>query len=302
MIATCNGTFPHPARRSGLDGATLDRITRETLEAQRRAGCDLITDGLGRYEDAVVRWAGRLEGVEAGDPATLSEAGLQARIPTVTREIAWTKPLLVEDFLFARNGSAVPVKPLLIGPYTLSRVAVDRAYDDPMALAMGFAIALNQELKALQAAGATWVQIDEPALPGRPEDFPLFTRLWEVLGRGVTLTLTLHLDAGDVRALIPGLARLKRLGCLSLGGRDNLEAIDAGAVPETVRLGIGVVDASIRTVESPDAIVAAVRALRGAPAADRLVLGSAGDLAALPPDIAFAKLHAAARARDQLVS
>ncbi len=304
MIATNNGSFPWrtPDTTDRLDGAALDRVTRETIDAQIRAGLDLVTDGLVRRRDPVSHVAGSLKGVAPGEERPdLPGSGGAYRVPVVHSEVAWTKPIVTEDFLFAKGGSARPVKPVLLGPYTLSRVAEDHAYDDPMALAVGFAIALNLELKALQAAGATWIQVDEPAILLAKEDFPTFTRLWEVLGRGVTLRLCLNLEGGDIQGLYPGIARLKRLGCLSLDcvrGRASLDLLRDAPFPETLMLGLGVVDGRTESAESPEAIASLLRSVPGLPPGDRIVLGTASDLGRLPPEAAFAKLRALARARD----
>jgi hypothetical protein len=51
-----------------------------------------------------------------------------------------------------------------------------------MALGMALATALNQELRALQAAGCSFVQVDEPDLLAHPEAFPIFTRIWRCSG------------------------------------------------------------------------------------------------------------------------
>ncbi|MBI1951210.1 MAG: hypothetical protein HYS34_07605 [Acidobacteria bacterium] len=304
MIATNNGSFPwkRPAGEAGPDGAVLDRITREAIGQQVRAGLDLITDGLVRRTDPVTQIAGPLEGITLGEwRAGFPGSGAGYRVPVVAAEIAWKGPILCEDYLFARDGAARPVKPVLTGPYTLARLAEDRAYNDRMALAMGLAIALNQELRALQAAGASWLQIDEPALLQSKEDFPLFTRLWEVLGRGIGAGLCLHLQGGDIGGLYPGLARLKRIACLSLdcvAGRANLDLLEGAPFPDTLKLSLGLVDGRSERVEDPEEIRAALRATRGLPGADRILLGTASDLGGLSVEIASAKLQSLARARD----
>ena len=304
MIATNNGSFPRnsPGVEGSPDGERLDRITREAIESQARAGLDLLTDGLIRREDPVSHVAAHFDGVLLGDERSgFPGSGSGYRAPVVTAEIAWRKPILAEDFLFAKGGSPKPVKPVLVGPYTLSRVAEDRAYDDRMALAMGFAIALNAELRALQAAGATWAQIDEPALLEAKEEFPTFTRLWEVLGRGVGLTLCLHLEGGDIVGLYPGLTRLKRLACLSLDcvrGGASLDLFKETPFPETVMLGLGLVDGRSERIESPGAIVSLLRSTSGLPPAGKILLGTASDLGGLSHEAAFSKLQVLARARD----
>src|SRR2546428_663603 len=50
------------------------------------------------------------------------------------------------------------------GPFTMPQQAVDDHYRDAAALAMASAVAVNEELHALVAAGADVVQIDEPYL------------------------------------------------------------------------------------------------------------------------------------------
>jgi len=305
MLATNNGSFPwrDAGDPEGAEEAVLDRVTREVIGAQARAGLDLVTDGLVRRSDPVSHVAGKLEGVTLGaERDGFPGSGARYRVPIVASEVAWRRPILTEDFLFARDGSPKPVKPILVGPYTLARVAQDTAYNDPMALAMALAIALNLELKALQGAGASWLQIDEPAILQTKDDFPLFTRLWEVLGRGVTATLCLHLEGDDVAGLYPGIARLKRLGCLSLdcvAGRTNLSLLESAPVPETLKIGLGLVDGRATRVESPEEIAAILRASKGLPPPESIVLGTASDLGGLSADIAFAKLQSLAGARDR---
>jgi 5-methyltetrahydropteroyltriglutamate--homocysteine methyltransferase len=304
VIATNNGSFPwtRPAGETSPDGAVLDRITRETIELQARAGLDLLTDGLVRRTDPVSQVAGHLDGVTLGERREgFPGSGAFYRVPIVAADIAWKGPILCEDFLFARDGSPKPVKPVLTGPYTLARLAEDRAYDDRMALAMALAIALNQELRALQTAGATWLQIDEPALLQSKEDFPLFTRLWEVLGRGIGAEMCLHLEGGDISGLYPGIARLKRIACLSLDcvrGRASLGLLEGTPFPDTLKLSLGLVDGRATRVETPDEIRAVLEETRGLPPSDRLLLGTASDLGGLPVPIASAKLQSLVQVRD----
>ncbi len=304
MIATNNGSFPwrRPVGDAAPDGAFLDRIAREVIDLQVRAGIDLVTDGLVRRGDPVTQIAAHLEGITLGEARSgFPGSGATYRHPVVTKEIAWKGPILVEDLLFARDGCPKAVKAVLTGPYTLAILAEDHAYGDRMALAMGLAIALNQELRALQAAGVSWMQIDEPALLQSREDFPLFTRLWEVLGRGIGASLCLHLEGSDISRLYPGIARLKRISCLSLdcvAGRASLGLLADAPFPDSLKLSLGLVDGRGTRVEDPGEIVAVLQAARGLPGGDRILLGTASDLGGLPVDVAFAKLQSLARARD----
>lgn len=318
MIATNNGSYPlrGSARGAELEDALArfrggemtaealrllqDSATRQAIEEQARAGIGLLTDGLVRREDPVRDVASGLAGMSSGEMrGGFPGSGAPYSVPIVASEIAWKGPILVEDYIFASRGCPVPVKPVLVGPFTLAQVAEDRAYGDPLALAMALAFALNQELKALQGAGAAHIQIDEPALLVRRDDFPTFTRIWEVLGRGVHAALSLHLEGAPIDGLYPGIARLKRLACLSLdcvAGRESLDLIGPVAFPESVRVGLGVVDGRSPVVESPESIAALVESVRGLPPRDRILLGTATDLGGLTNATAAAKLESLARA------
>jgi 5-methyltetrahydropteroyltriglutamate--homocysteine methyltransferase len=317
MIATNNGSFPwrttadgaallqalrHHAPGAGLAAdarALRDRAMRAAIERQEGAGLDLLTDGVVRDGDSTAVVLG-LAGIVAGDRVEgFPGTGASYVRPRVEQEVAWTTRLLVEDYLFAAQGSGRPIKPIVPGPFTIARVAEDRVYGDPMALAMVLAAALNAELRALQAAGAAFIQVDEPALAVHPDQFPLFSRIWEVLGRGVTATLCLHLEGGEADRLYPAVIRLKRLGCLSLdvrAGGTGLQALGAIPPPEGMLIGLGLVDGGKRAVESPDELVRAARAIPGLPAPDRILLGTAGDLGELPVEVAAAKLASLSQA------
>jgi 5-methyltetrahydropteroyltriglutamate--homocysteine methyltransferase len=317
MIATNNGSFPWrdsgvgrdllEGRKRHADGALPpdelraleDRVVRFVIEAQEEAGLDLIPDGPLRGEDPARHLALRLSGVTAGEPGEhFPTPGRPYTTPLVDGEVAWPGPLLVEDYLFARGGSGKAIKVVTTGPFTLAGIAVDRVYGDPNALAMSLAIAINRELRALSGAGADFIQIDEPAILGRPEAFPIFSRLWEVLGRGIAGTLCLHLAEGAIADLYSGLIGLKRLGCLSVDAirtPGNLDVIRRNPPPGALRVGLGVIDPRGGGSTAAD-IVRLLDGCAGMPPRDRLLLGTASDLGALPAATAGGMLRELAEA------
>ncbi|HET8948810.1 MAG TPA: hypothetical protein VFQ07_17660 [Candidatus Polarisedimenticolia bacterium] len=297
MKVTNNGSFPW--RGTGLgdaldrergQGGTLpaamrearDRVARQAVAAQAEAGCDLVTDGLARRDEPVAEVAARLAGVETG-PERGSGPG-RFRVPVIRQEVAWKEPLLVEDYLFAAEGAAAKVKVVLTGPFTIAQRAEDHAYGDPMALGMALATALNQELRALQAAGCGFVQVDEPDLLLSPESFPIFTRIWEVLGRGIGATLAIHLEGGSIAPIATGLGRLKRLGCLSVdcvSHPENLAAAAAAPLHDGALLSLGIAAARPGDPGDAQAMADRLRATAGLPPSERLLIGPAADLGAL---------------------
>jgi 5-methyltetrahydropteroyltriglutamate--homocysteine methyltransferase len=322
MITTNNGGFPWHglpgaeeleqalaggARDAAAGGGARelqDRVSRVAIEAQVAAGCDLVTDGLARRSDPMSDLVAGIGGLEAGPVRDGFPGGGRYQVPVVRQELTWTAPIFGENYLFGARGLEGRLKVVLTGPYTVAVLAEDRAYGDPMSLAMALATTLNLELRSLQGAGVPWVQIDEPALVARPEDFPTFTRIWEVLGRGVQQTrLALHLEGGPIAPLTAGTGRLKRLGCLSVDCvtvPENLAALAGVALPESVTLGLGLVSGCAPDIEEPAAIAARVRSVTGLPATDRLQIGTGTSLSGLPLATAVAKLKALDAARRLL--
>jgi methionine synthase II (cobalamin-independent) len=321
MRVTNNGSFPwrgtplgdalerlRPAADAGGGDAgwreARDRVARQAVAAQAEAGCDLVTDGLARRDETLADVVTRLQGVEAGPERTDAVRG-RVRVPIVRNEVAWKEPLLVEDYLFAAAGSKAAVKVVLTGPFTIAHHAEDHAYGEPMALAMALATALNQELRALQAAGCDFVQVDEPALLAHPEGFPIFTRVWEVLGRGIGARLAIHLEGGSIASIATGLGRLKRLGCLSVdcvSHPENLAAAAAAPLHDGALLSLGVVSARPEDPGDPGAVADRLRATPGLPATERLLVGPAADLGGLSFPEAGARLEWLASVRRRFDS
>src|SRR5262249_33840567 len=63
---------------------------------------------------------------------------------------------------FAKSVATRPLKVAVIGPLSLANQLADRHYRDKAALVCDLAKALNHEMRALEAAGADLLQIDEP--------------------------------------------------------------------------------------------------------------------------------------------
>src|SRR6185295_4799391 len=55
------------------------------------------------------------------------------------------------------------------GPFTMAQQAQNDYYKSPEEAAMDYAVAVNEEIRDLFAAGADIVQIDEPYMQARPE-------------------------------------------------------------------------------------------------------------------------------------
>lgn len=174
--------------------ATADDAVRLAIDAQVRAGVDVITDGEQRRDNYSSFVGGLLDNCQLipitdllpyVDHPEEFEAQLQSldvpaakvRHPAVFGPLGRRRPLAVHEFEFARQVSALPVKVALPGPYLLTRTMwmeciTDRAYATRENLADDIVRVLREELHFLLAAGAALVQFDEPVLSevvfGRP--------------------------------------------------------------------------------------------------------------------------------------
>jgi 5-methyltetrahydropteroyltriglutamate--homocysteine methyltransferase len=130
-----------------------------------RVGLDILTDGEIRRESYSNRFATALEGMDVDNPAMmLGRTGKENSVPRVVGRIRRTRPVEVDDLRFLRASTERPVKITLPGPFTMSRQAANETYSEASELALDLAVAVNDEIRDLFAAGA------EPWLQARPEE------------------------------------------------------------------------------------------------------------------------------------
>src|SRR3989442_879678 len=145
-----------------------DDATLLAIREMEQAGIDVITDREMRRESYSNRFANALAGVDLDHPGeAVSRTGKKDIVPRIVGPIRRTRPVALRDLEFLRRNTDRGVKITVPGPFTMSQQAVDEYYRDPAALAMAFAVAVNEELRDLVAAGADLVQIDEPYLQSR---------------------------------------------------------------------------------------------------------------------------------------
>jgi 5-methyltetrahydropteroyltriglutamate--homocysteine methyltransferase len=156
---------PEPFLADAQDDATIVAI-----RDFERVGLDILTDGEIRRESYSNRFATALEGMDIDNPAmVVGRTGKANSVPRVVGPVRRTRPVEVDDLRFLRANSDRPVKITLPGPFTMSQQAFNEAYAETSELAMDLAVAVNEEIRDLFAAGADVVQIDEPWLQARTE-------------------------------------------------------------------------------------------------------------------------------------
>jgi 5-methyltetrahydropteroyltriglutamate--homocysteine methyltransferase len=298
------GSFPKPERlkraraefsRGAIDAEALRAIEREETTAcirlQEDIGLDLLVDGEMYRGDMTTYFAENLEGFRISG-LVRSYGNRYYRKPVVTGEVRWIRPVTVEWFRYASGQTRRPVKAILTGPYTLMDWAFDEHYGSRESLALALADVVRQECEALVAAGALYVQIDEPAVSVRPDEIDLAIRAMQRVTDGLRARTITHICYGDFAAIYPRLLDLPveqftlELSNSALG---LLELFRSS--PFTKVLGAGVVDVHHHTIEPVDVVQERIRAALGVVPASRLWINPDCGLKTRSPEESEAKLR-----------
>ena len=288
-----------------------DDATVVAIRDMERAGIDVITDGEIRRESYSNRFATALEGMDLDNPGTaLDRTGHPNPVPRVVGPIRRTRAVEVRDVEFLRANTDRAIKATLPGPFTMSQQAQDDYYHDDEALAMALAEAVNEEVRALFAAGADVVQLDEPYLQARAEKAARFAI--KAINRaldGITGTTALHTCFGyahivhnrpDGYPFLEPLAdvNVKQISMESAQQKVDLSVLD---VLRGKQLIIGVIDLSDESpVEEVDVVAARIRGALKHVDPERLIVAPDCGMKYLPREKAFAKLGALAAAAEKV--
>jgi 5-methyltetrahydropteroyltriglutamate--homocysteine methyltransferase len=166
--------------------SAADDAVRLAMDAQLRAGVDVLTDGEQRRDNYASFVGARLDNCQlipltdliplvdhpeefAAQMQSLDVPAAEVRHPAVFGPLGRSRPLAVHELAFAKTLTDLPVKVALPGPYLLTRTMwmeciSDQAYRSREHLAEDVVRVLREELHFLLAAGAALVQLDEPVL------------------------------------------------------------------------------------------------------------------------------------------
>ena len=279
-----------------------DDATLLAIRAQEQAGLDILTDGEMRRESYSNRFATALDGVDIDNPGTaLDRSGHPNPVPRVTGPIRRRHPVEVGDVAFLRANTSKTIKITVPGPFTMAQQAQNDHYASTEDLALGYAEAVNEEVRDLFAAGADIVQLDEPYLQARPDEARRYGI--KVINRaldGVTGTTAVHLcfgyaaiihDRPEGYSFLPELAAAD---CDQVSIETAQSGLDCSVLGELdgKTIILGVLDLGDATVESAEQVAARVRRALPYVPAERVVLAPDCGMKYLPRDSAFGKLSA----------
>lgn len=287
----------HRLDRGELDEAgiagVLDDTTAWAIGEIEAAGVDVINDGQIRWDDLLAPFARAWRNTERGPLERFYDNNTYFRQPVISGPIETDGETLVADYRKAKALAKRELKAAIAGPLTFATLtAEDKHYKNLEARTLAVADALAAELRGLKAAGATLVDVEEPALAAHPELVDLARAAFERLAKaGVSLALYPYFFPNT--NLIQSLASfpVAQLGVDVRSREHSPEAIDRlGAVKQTVVLGV--VDARNTRVETAREIGELVDAALKKVGADRLWLSTTTGTEYLPHDVAVKKLHA----------
>lgn len=285
---TIVGSLPKPAwltnewytvaDRWNLSGPALDEAfddaTRMALADQEAAGIDIVCDGEQRRGTHYTHFLKQLDGIdrEQMQRKAMRAGKVVQDVPRVIGPLALRTHAAVSDYRFLRRLTDRPIKMTLPGPSTLLDGTADAYYGDERSLAFAFADVLNQEIRALAAAGCDVVQIDEPAftrLPHKLHDFGVEAMDRAFAGTGVTSCV--HVCYGyrarlgnkewkhGYEEIFPALARAKvDRYSLEFAEPKLAPALLAALPGKTIELGV--LDVGTDEVERPEVVADRLRA------------------------------------------
>lgn len=269
----------------------FDEVTQEVIQEQIHAGVELITDGQIRWEDGQSYIARKLEGIEIGGLFRYFDNNTYYRQPIIKGEIKWKEPIVVEDWKKAQNWAGnIPVKAVLTGPYTLSRLSRDDYYKDLEKLVKAYTKALIEEVKLLEENKVKYLQFNEPSIQYYPEDFEIFINAYKEIRKYFSGNLAIYTY---FYTILPLKDKIKDLpidifGIDFVSRKENFEILKD--FPKNIALGYGIVDARNTKLETPEQISDLVKkALEYIPEEKLFVNPSCG-LEYLPRERAYEKL------------
>lgn len=320
------GSFPQPRElrdargelRKGMmsEGEYLDLVrihTRRWMDTQDWLGITVPVSGEFARDD-MAAYFGRKWGGKEGDYVPSYE-NRRYRPIVYHDQLLYGQPLTVEDFLFLQSISNRPVKPTLTGPATMADWALignGDYYRDQNGFRRELAQAVRAEVRALIDAGATIIQVDEPALTTKTKRLPgdLQAIYDSIVGFQDSAYLVLHLCYSDMGALDRALPDILQLPFhqihmeMANRGYGLLELIKKHGFGDK-DIGLGVVDVHNDRIETVEEIMAGVRRAREMFLPRQIWLTPDCGLKERSEAVALAKLgvmcHAAERCRLELV-
>ncbi|WP_270915761.1 5-methyltetrahydropteroyltriglutamate--homocysteine S-methyltransferase [Staphylococcus saprophyticus] len=135
------------------------------IKIQEDIGLDVLVHGEFERNDMVEFFGEKLQGFLATKYGWVQSYGSRAvKPPVIYGDVKWTEPLTVKETLYAQSLTDKPVKGMLTGPVTILNWSFERVDLPREEVQDQIALAINEEVLALESEGIQIIQVDEPAL------------------------------------------------------------------------------------------------------------------------------------------
>jgi 5-methyltetrahydropteroyltriglutamate--homocysteine methyltransferase len=222
-------------------------------------------------------------------------------VPRIVGKIRRKHAVEVDDLRFLKNNTKKQVKMTVPGPFTMSQQAQNDYYPSPAEAAMDYAVAVNEEIRDLFAAGADVVQVDEPYMQARPDKAREYGL--KALNRaleGIEGTTAVHICFGYAAIIherpsgysfLPELAASPVRQISIETAQSKLDCSVLGALPGK-KIMVGCIDLADMQVEPAQKVAERLRkALKYVKPEDVIVAPDCG-MKYLPREVADAKMRA----------
>jgi 5-methyltetrahydropteroyltriglutamate--homocysteine methyltransferase len=252
--------------------AAIDAHIADCIKLQEDIGLDVLVHGEFERTDMVEFFGQQLSGFTFTEHGWVQSYGSRyVRPPIIYSDVDRTCEMTVREFKVAQSLTKKPVKGMLTGPVTMINWSYTRTDISRQEQAFQIALALREEVADLEAAGATMIQIDEPALreglPLKPERWNEYLswavdsfRLSAAIAKPQTQIHT-HMCYSEFGDIISDIQRLDA-DVLSIensrSGNQTLEEIASGGYSHQV--GNGVYDIHSPVIPNTEQMVRQIRA------------------------------------------
>lgn len=154
----------------------IEQETKRWITIQEELDIDVLVHGEFERTDMVEYFGEKLTGFAFTEKAWVVSYGSRCvKPPIIYGDVAWASPITVKESAYAQSLTNRFVKGMLTGPVTILNWSFVRDDLSRKDVAYQIALALRKEVEALENAGISIIQVDEPALR---EGLPLRKEKW----------------------------------------------------------------------------------------------------------------------------
>lgn len=156
--------------------AFIELETKRWIHLQEDLDIDVLVHGEFERTDMVEYFGEKLTGFAFTEKAWVVSYGSRCvKPPIIYGDVAWSSAITVKESAYAQSLTKRFVKGMLTGPVTILNWSFVRDDISRKDVAYQIALALRKEVEALETAGISIIQVDEPALR---EGLPLRKEEW----------------------------------------------------------------------------------------------------------------------------